>query len=119
MSFTDYLYLKKNFLIWWFVIHGFALFVNLIKIEDDFWISHSRTSVNLFSDYDNRSERHFWPFVEFYYDIETYNREDGLTKTSYFEGIFYQYDISEFIAYSILVFLLLYFKFEETIKQSK
>ena len=35
MKFSDYLKSKRKFLIIWFVLHGFALFVNVFHIEGE------------------------------------------------------------------------------------
>lgn len=133
MSFQDYLKSKRNFLVIWFAIHAIALFVNLFNIEGDVspqiirnqigsTLYRNWSFVHLFTDkdYNTTKNEHFWPFVKFYKSdrLVDYNR-DGIggpsvweykTDTSFFHGIFYQYDLSEFIAYSLLVFLILYFR---------
>jgi hypothetical protein len=120
MTFTNYLKTKRNFFIFWFLFHGFALFVNvfgstggrfekeIIKptftnygiqdelVEVPFYILTS-SSIN-----QNFSEN-FWPF-----SIEINNPSSYV----YFDGIFYNYDYSEFIAYSILIFLFFYILWE-------
>jgi hypothetical protein len=81
----------------------------------------------------------FWPFISYYKSFSQYwgdeKKEDGkdiienrvVTQykyidiyryTHFFYGVFYQYDFSEFLAYSVLIFLYLYFSFEHKLKKS-
>ncbi len=136
MNFTSYLKRNKNFLIIWFLFHGFALFVNFFGIKGDVgntkkYISN-RTAyeiindINLFtnSSYLNKnSTSSFYPFVQFYEHFKTpidYSTSgyEGSNADYYekefttFNGIFYKYDISEFIFYFILILVFFYFRFE-------
>lgn len=122
MTFPEYLKSKQRFIIIWSSIHAFALFVNLFGIEGDISSRSDSigrkdyTSFYLFTkerdqfSYDSKPSENFWPFVQFYKSNISYNpyaqrKEDF----SSFKGIFYEYDISEFIAYSLLLLLVLYF----------
>lgn len=122
MTYTEYLKSKRTLLITWFIIHSFALFVNFFSIEGDISSESNRsnykdyTTTNLFTtehkiNYSNKKpSSQFWPFVKFYDSDVSYNpymnRKEDFSK---FRGIFYQYDISEFIAYTALLFLILFF----------
>ena len=137
MIFSEYLKSKRTLLLIWFIFHGFALFVNVFKIEMDFSKnrveSEGRVTYSYFKflsttpggyDHDKLSS-HFWPIVKFYeYDKQTYEEQrypykrTEMVITS-FNGIFYQYDFSEFIAYSLLPFLLLYFKWSSKTKSKE
>lgn len=113
---------KRNLLLIWFLFHGFALFVNVFKIEYDLnkvnppWVIEKKF---LFTNTEYNSEQKtFWPFVMYkpgpYYftDEERANLSDRQDfykwKIDKFNGIFFQYDISEFIFYSIFIFVILY-----------
>lgn len=122
MTFVEYLKPKQRFIITWLAIHAFALFVNLFKIEGDISSKHDSdgrkdyTSFRLFTkdrgqySFDPKPSESFWPFVKYYQSKVSYNpymqrKEDF----SSFNGIFYQYDISEFIAYNLILLLVFYF----------
>jgi len=121
MKFSDYLKSKRNFLIFWFVFHGFALFVNVFKLEgqliyevkwekDTLYTDHlSEKYVNIFTSNESNGFREstssFWPFSVKYERIGDYKL--------FFPGIFYKYDYSEFIAYSLLIILIFYIKWEK------
>lgn len=122
MTFIEYLKTKQRFIVIWLAVHAFALFVNLFKIEGDISSRNDSsgrkdyTSFRLFTkdrgdySYDPKPSEKFWPFVGFYKSKVGYNpymqrKEDF----SSFNGIFYQYDISEFIAYNLILLLVFYF----------
>lgn len=122
MAFTEFLKSKQRFIIIWLAIHGLALFVNLFGIEGNISSRNDSsgrkdyTSFRLFTkdrgeySYDPKPSEDFWPFVGFYKSKVSYNpymqrKEDF----SSFNGIFYQYDISEFIAYNLILLLIFYF----------
>ncbi len=121
MKFSDYLKSKRKFLIIWFVLHGFALFVNVFHIEGEViykynleqvspnWAHVTDKYVCVFTSHRGykSSSSSFWPF-----SIEFTKNGDTL----YFPGVFYKYDYSEFIAYLILTFVFFYFLWE---KESK
>lgn len=138
MNFVNFLKTKQKFIIIWLVIHGLALFVNKFNIEAEvpskneknyevrnngtypgnyevltYRITNILTTApsNYYGEKGNSS--FFWPFVKFY-KSEKFLSAKGFQ--SYFEnriytfnGIFYRYDISEFIAYNILLILVFYF----------
>lgn len=122
MTFIEFLKSKQKVIIIWLAIHGFALFVNFFKIEGNISSHHDSesrkdyTSFRLFTkdrgtySYDPKPSESFWPFVKFYKSAVTYNpylqREEDFSS---FNGIFYQYDISEFIAYNLILLLIFYF----------
>jgi hypothetical protein len=180
MTYVDYLKSKKHFLLVWFLIHGFALFVNIFGIEGNFksesiekesstFKRTYKNEIHLFTTKETESQSSFWPFVSYsnsksynqyaqeqpippnygnsaiielkdttdkkaddwrpsreqveadYYkerqasmqqnyniNIPIYRNPIGTIEYSYFYGIFYQYDFSEFLAYSFLIFLFLY-----------
>lgn len=123
MTFLEYLKLKQRVIIIWLSIHAFALFVNFFKIEGDISNNHDSdgrkdyTSFRLFTkdrgqySFDPKPAECFWPFVKFYHSKVSYNpymqrKEDF----SSFNGIFYQYDISEFISYNLILLLTFYLR---------
>ena len=122
MTFITYLKRKRNFLIFWFLFHGFALFVNVFHIEYDLVSSYPPDVIEkkfVFTNGEYQSEREtFWPFVMYkpgpYYftDKERDMLKDRSDFSDWridkFNGIFFQYDISEFIFYSIFIFVILY-----------
>ncbi len=128
MSFKQFLISKRKLLVIWFSIHTFALFINYFEIDNTIILKSYRreTHISVFSTSSGGETTEFWPFVDFYTHY-TWERQvwDGVswysvTEHRYnFNGIFYKYDISEFIAYSIAIFLFLFFKFEQTNKSTK
>jgi hypothetical protein len=73
--------------------------------------------------HDNREKNSFWPFVKFYENNSQLNEYSpngaGGPNIQYydtyireFRGIFYKYDISEFLFYSVIIFAILFFRFE-------
>jgi len=134
MNFLSYLSSKRNLIILWTLFHGIALFVNTFEIEicsnkiessnnTNYAPTFRRICILCNSSRKDVAKSEFWPFVQFYVDNLAYeNEEDKRRNDVYismgkgsqiikrFGGVFYQYDISEFIAYSILLLLILYFK---------
>lgn len=104
MTFTDYLNTKKKFLIYYFLFHSFALFVNVFLIEGKISEYTNLLTRENFSISGDTETKHFWPIVKY---VDSFY--DG---SSYFNGIFYHYDISEFLGYSVLIFVALYFYYE-------
>ncbi len=112
-----FIYLKKNLdaLIFWFTFHGLALFVNVFNIEgilfDKYYdlgysFFHYHKQINLFTTApvgDNSTSSSFWPINLFAIKFQN----DSKLETK-FPGIFFEYDISEFIAYSFIIFLVSY-----------
>lgn len=146
MTFVDYLKSKRNFLIIWFLIHGFALFVNVFHIQgnnrtvkdyiEERTAHEDVNDINIFTSPEShlvsaqKNTEAFWPFVEFYkhqhlgpdYSTTGYegNKADKYVKDFIdFNGIFFQYDYSEFIAYSILIILIFYFIWNSRFSNSK
>lgn len=96
----------KKFIWMWSIINLLALFVNSFNIEGDLTNKHE-----LFFLFTNSyGDSGFWPlvkFVEFHDQFSTYGTHDN-DYTS-FNGIFYQYDISEFLFYiGIIIAFLIY-----------
>lgn len=118
MHFINYLKERRKFLLIWFVIHAFAWFVNAYDIRGDIysdWGYDGSTGINLWTDGSNDKEEHFWPFVGFVDRETSYIQGYGDTTRERhnfdFRGLFYEYDFSEFIAYSVLIFVWFYFRF--------
>lgn len=87
----------KKFVFVYTLINLFALLVNLFNIKGNF--------VNGFILTSRSFNRGTWPFVSY---IDTYYKGSSSGPT-YFTGIFYQYDISEFLLYmGILLSFLIY-----------
>lgn len=121
----------KKFIWIWLIVHSFALFVNLFSLDMNFQFEDSQTETALkdkigkdekfhftvyFFTNKNNSNSQFWPFV-------TYIGDDGPhyisvwdgTKSNryadgYFNGIFHNYDISEFLFYLALIVIFLSYK---------
>jgi len=108
MSFGEYLISKKRFLIFYFMFHSTALFINLFNIEGSI---NDNTNLLTTEPFRMKASEHFWPVVDYTAD---YGRGD-----TYFHGVFYNYDISEFLAYGILIFVALYFYYENKPKSFK
>ncbi len=104
MSYLKYISERKNLLIIWFSFHFLALFVNIFMIQGVF--SEYFNLLCRYPDYKDNAASHFYPFVKI---IEI---SDISGRKTYFNGIFYLYDISEFIAYSFLIFLILYIAYQ-------
>ena len=95
ISFLDHLKAKRNLLIIWFCVHGFALFVNIFGIQGNLDGSDDATthdyskedvSVNLFTTSPTHGfhvENEFWPIVSY---TERYNT----LRITQFKGIFYK-----------------------------
>jgi hypothetical protein len=123
-AFTDYIKSKKNLLIIWFLFHGFALFVNVCDIGGDITSQSNPHYISGLLVYDytgytylftnsltsSAKAGHFWPFVKFYDKYYGHYQNGDEYPVTMFNGIFYQYDISEFLAYTILIFLILYIR---------
>ncbi len=128
MTFTNYVKSKQSFLIFYFLLHGFALFVNIFDIEgdmskplaatvkgelNDYTKFHLFTTTSNFSgnDKDKKPSSQFWPIVPFRKSNRSYNPDNNTRfDFSKFNGIFFQYDASEFLAYSFLILLVLYLR---------
>jgi len=113
---------ERRWIIILMAINLFALFVNYFSLSPKFIIGDykNETEVFLFTDskerflisstgglynmdgssmmYENRHPKHFYPFVIFY-DKDVFNKN----KTR-FRGIFPDYDHTEFIVYTFLIF---------------
>lgn len=129
MTYIQFLGTKKNIIIGFYIFNLLALFVNIFHIEgkyttmpessdniptdNTFWTreyiviyegdgtdSYSSGNIEAFN------EQRFWPFV-------TFCAHGLINSNKYyhnpFYGIFIFYDYSEFIAYSVIFFLILYF----------
>lgn len=114
MTFKNYLISKKTLIIFFFLFQFLALFVNIFGIEGQFNTKYSSRSYPcridcFFTDHkynggnEDIYQKNFWPFVDFF----TSNPWDSLCDHR-FRGVFRYYDYSEFIAYSLLFFLILY-----------
>lgn len=125
MKFPLYLKSKQNLLLVFLLINVLALFVNIFEIKGDVspynivTDKYERYSgVYLFSNsyVEHKSDKpshHFWPFVKFYESETLYNPYNSSKSVfSKFNGIFYKYDISEFIAYIFSILLILYIRWK-------
>lgn len=108
ITFFDYLKSKKNLLIIWFTIHFFALFVNSFKVYVSFYIDRELFKPDYYF-YLFTSEPYFlYPPSSSFWPFSHYLNIPGRGYDT-FNGIFYGYDISEFIIYSFGILLVLYF----------
>jgi Ca2+/Na+ antiporter len=110
MLFTSYLKQKEKFLVIYFLVIGFALFVNLIGVTNDSYEENRNFFTTKSTESQKKESSEFWPFVKFFEKGGYWNpyTKEG-EKWSYFNGIFYQFGISEFLAYGILAFVTFYF----------
>ena len=138
MNFLDFLKYKRNLIIKFLIINVIALFVNVFHIEGVFHTegcdSTSQTKHALFTKktvtiYDdpyneetssssngkmeNFSKSNFYPFVPFL-KHSLFNGKSYCSNSFY--GIFAFYDYSEFIAYSFLLFIILYFYWDKKVR---
>ncbi len=120
MNYFEYLKTKNKFLVIWFIIHGLALFVNIFNIEGRIYSKYlgpgpygmgKSRSFNLFTAKTSSWNDGFWPFADF---LTTENDYNGFK----FKGVFFDYGIAEFIAYSVLIFIIYYFKYESQKRKS-
>ncbi len=139
MTFPNYLNSKRNFLIIWLCFHFFALFLNVFKIEgvirevENCANCQTRSYLYLLTNQHERegdeSFSNFWPisgitttyvYNSGYFKQKNifYSPEDYETKYVNFNGIFNDYDISEFIAYNLILLVILYFKWDKRFKNS-
>lgn len=112
MTYFEYLKTKTKFLVIWFIIHGLALFVNIFNIDGEIYSKANKPlfgatrstvfKIKLFTDHKNTYNDDFWPFVDFFYEKNWKG----------FKGLFYNYGIPEFIAYTALIFIFCYFRHE-------
>ena len=101
----------KKFIFIYVLVNLFALGINAIRL--DARSSIGNTEFFYFSNQwgSSGNTNHFWPFVnfvEFHDNFKLYANHDN-DYTS-FNGIFYHYDISEFIFYIILLVTFLLYK---------
>ena len=123
MRFKIYLYSRSGLIVLYLAFHSLALFVNVFEIKGEFNIqkqifsstgTYDCPSYVFTKGINGRSSSHFWPFVDFKKDADDiYVPMNGrssvsIEKCEIFSGIFTDYDSSEFIAYTVLLFLLLY-----------
>jgi hypothetical protein len=101
----------KKFIFIYVLVNLFALGINLVDL--DFRSSSNRFDFYYLTNYERLSDNldHFWPFVKFAEFHDTFNNW-GNHNHDYtnFNGIFYHYDISEFIFYIVLLFAVLFYK---------
>lgn len=135
MTFLNYLNTNRNLIIKFYIINLLALFVNLFHIEGKFLTDgcnenyptenalFTKEIVTIYEQPFNEdvsgyssgemeiySKGKFYPFVPFF----KHNILNGKSYCSNsFYGIFAFYDYSEFIAYSLLLLLILYFKWDK------
>jgi hypothetical protein len=141
MAFIEYLKTKKNIILAFYVFHLFALFVNVFHIEGNYKTyprgkdkeptyntfltresiviyvneKHGIVTTESYSGHiESFNKQRFWPFVPFC-ARGILNKEEYYHNEFY--GIFIFYDYSEFIAYSFILFLILYYNWNR--KQSK
>jgi hypothetical protein len=105
----------KKFIFIYIVINCFALFVNIFGIEGSVNSDHdpyNAMKINIFTSKWHTSYKNgFWPFISFVEDVDLF-RSYGTHEYDYtkFNGIFYQYDISEFICYILILIGCLVYK---------
>lgn len=116
MNFKTYLEKKSKLLVIWFTIHGSALFLNLFGIRGEI-IDKPGLEITLFTR-GTPDTKDFWPFVKFYSNYSYQYSIGDINSYNVFSGIFYDYDFSEFIAYSVIIFLVLYFSFIQNQKKT-
>lgn len=118
---------KRNILIVWFFIHGLAFYVNLFDIDGEYKFSDRRfeygrervyiKTIKVFGGGTGYSNDDFWPFTTYtdrYMTSESPYKVggDNVPEIHFeFNGLFLQYDLSEFVAYTFLIFIFLYFYF--------
>lgn len=108
----------KRFLIVYLIIVFFAFFVNLVGWEGKIYSEEGnyKYSTRIFTKDNDFSSKlnHFWP-ISSYTDTsdDIYGNSDvgyKIVYTKQFNGIFYNFDITEYIFYSLLPFIILYIK---------
>ncbi|HOS84442.1 MAG TPA: hypothetical protein PK199_05945 [Bacteroidales bacterium] len=108
----------KRFLIVYLIIVFFAFFVNLVGWEGKIYSEEGnyKYSTRIFTKGNDFSSKlnHFWP-ISSYTDTsdDIYGNSDvgyKIVYTKQFNGIFYNFDITEYIFYSLLPFIILYIK---------
>lgn len=114
MSFSQYLKSKSTTLVLWFSIHAFAFFVNYFGLNGQIFKTpiggdyigggYLYKTTNLFTSGNKYfyETTDFWPFVDFY--------EKG--SGNGFRGIFNDYDLPEFIFYTTVIFIVLFFRYK-------
>jgi hypothetical protein len=143
MTFKEYLKSKKNLIIIYLCFNLFALFVSGFGIEGviqkgDRNCMNCREIpvIHIFTDNYNQftinSQNKFWPFSgitnsiliehnsygSYVHDTNLFKPiPENCNKIIDFFGIFYMYDMSEFIAYIFLLFIVLYFRWENKRKK--
>lgn len=142
MTFKNFLNQRRNIVIIWIFIHCIALFVNIFNIQGKIKEGYSESlmtnqgqirfkpnSINAFTDnfkYDEETKAtNFWPFSlastyskpfdgYLYYKKSFFKTYDSDNNIAYiFHGVFNDYDYSEFIAYNLIFFIILYFKWDK------
>jgi hypothetical protein len=83
-----------KFLVKWFVFHLLAMIISYAKIWEDV----------LTTGYGPKSSE-FWPVSTWYYS--------DLFDELWFQGLFADYDVSEFLIYMILAAVVVYFKWDK------
>jgi len=110
----------KRFLIVYLIIVFFAFFVNLVGWEGKIYSEDNpyeyftrQYYTRIFTKDNDFSSKlnHFWP-ISSYTDTsdELYGIGSRRVFTKNFNGIFYNFDITEYIFYSLLPFIILYIK---------
>ena len=106
-TFFGYLKQRRNLIVIWSLVNLFALFVN--KFNIDVCIYPNNDTVYLFTNEPKSYENSFWPFVHYVEKSGFTGTFDFIVISRTFNGIFFNYDISEFIFYISLIFVILYF----------
>lgn len=116
-SFINYLISKKLLTILFLLINSFAVFVNVNKIYGEYKTKNKcnetlETTNYFLTSYNNTFngvKSQFWPFVDFFQHSNDELPPEGMRWCSNsFKGIFYSYDYSEFLAYSVLFIVILF-----------
>lgn len=121
MKFLEFLKSKEKLIVIFMCINSFALFVNVFDIRgviyqnsDDY---NNRFIRLLQSRADIEEKRDsFWPFVK-YIHSGSVQYVGSTPRTGFgFCGIFNDFDYSEYLAYTILLFVVLYFVWDKKYK---
>jgi len=103
---------QRRFLMLWIAFHLIALTVNIVPIKGEH-VSSNHRLYYILTEADNPDE--FWPFVRYVVPGAIYTKYGGMTTQTYatgqtdnFNGIFNDYDISEFLVYVLGAIAIIY-----------
>jgi len=99
-------------LIWiWTIVCTTGLLIRILKLTGDINVPHVKLFTTLGGYYSDQNDKGFWPLVKFikHHDTSSTYGHHGNDYTS-FNGIFYGFDISEFIVYMLILIGFLIYK---------